>query len=230
MSYLFRLPECGILDIAITLEYIIPKYASFATRPLHSALHTLFKTLNTLNREIFLSTIVSRLDIVVNRSNNKTNAPSNYFTLLDWVNIVLILSAEEEPSFSKYVADLAQWQAMLLCHCIAEGKRGLKISAVRRTRASLRGVFSRTTEPSFGAKAVECFITALIGSKIPPFSVAIGLGVVAGVCRRLPDPSPSRVIETSTSTYYELFIKEIIGSKSRVPEYVLVFTTRKNIG
>ena len=218
------------MDIAIILEYIIPKYTSFVTRPLHSALHTLFKALNTLNRETFLSAIVRQLDIVVNRSNNKSNAPSNYFTLLDWVNIVLVLSAEEELNFSKHVPDLAKCQAVLLYRCIAEGKRGLKVSAVRRTRASLRDVFSRTTEPNFGAKAVESFIRALTGSKIPSFSAAIGLGVVAGVCRRLRDPSPSRVIETFMSTYYDLFIKEIIGSKSRVPDYVLVFAARKNIG
>ena len=146
------------------------------------------------------------------------------------MNAVLVLSAEEEPSFSKYVPDLAQWQAVLLYHCVAEGKRRLKVSALRRTRASLRGVYSRKGEPSFGAKAVESFIRVLTGSKVPPFSAAIGLGVVAGVCRRLRDPSLSRVIESSMSTYYDLFIKEIIGSKSRVPDYVLVFAARRNIG
>jgi hypothetical protein len=215
--------ECTHLDVSIILEFIIPKYASFTTRPLHSALHTLFRALNTVSKERFLSAVVRQLDIVINRSNIKVNAPSNYFTLLDWVNLVLVLSAEEVLNFTTYVSDLVIWQAILLHHCIAEGKKGLTVSAIRGTRASLRGVFYQRDHPSFGGKAVESFIKILIGAKIPSFAAAIALGVVAGVCRRLRDPNPGRVIESSKSEYYDFFIKEIIGSKSRLPDYVLVY-------
>lgn len=159
----------------------------------------------------------------MNRSYIKTNAPSNYFTLLDWVNVVLLLSAEDQLNFTAYLGDLVIWQATLLHRCISEGKRGVKASAIRGTRASLKAVFAKEGEPSFGGKAVESFIKALTGPKIPPFVAAIGLGVVAGVCRGLREPTPSSVIESSKSTYYDFFIKEVVGSKSSVPDYVLVF-------
>jgi hypothetical protein len=165
---------------------------------------------------------VRQLDIAVNRVNIKPNAPGNYFTLLEWVNQVLTLSAEEEHLFTKYIANLVTWQATLLYNCLAEGKKGVKQSALRGTRASLRSVFYKKDHPSFGETSVQSFIKILTGSKIPPFAAAIGLGVIAGVTRRLRDPSPSKVVDASKSTYYDFFIKEIVGSKSRIPEYVLV--------
>ena len=83
-------------------------------------------------------------------------------------------------------------------------------------------MFYKKDLAGFGGIAVQSFIKILTGSKIPPFAAAVGLGVVAGVCRRLRDPSPTKVIESSKSMYYDFFIKEIVGSKARIPDYVLV--------
>jgi hypothetical protein len=93
---------------------------------------------------------------------------------------------------------------------------------LRGTRASLRSVFYKKDHSSFGETSVQSFVKILAGSKIPPFAAAIGLGVLAGVCRRLGDRSPSKVVESSKSTYYDFFIREIVGSKVRIPEYILV--------
>jgi hypothetical protein len=69
----------------------------------------------------------------------------------------------------------------------------------------------------------ESFIKVLVGSKIPPFAAAVSLGIVAGVSKRLRrDNAPSEFIEQSKSVYYDFFVKEIIESKVRIPNYVMV--------
>lgn len=217
--------EFSHLDIIIILEFLIPKYASFQTRHLLAAFHILFKELYSIKRETFLSTIIRGLDLAVNRVTVKTNAVSNYFTLLDWVNYVLLLSSLDNEEFTKYLPDLVIWQATLLRHCLAEAKKkGIRVSAIRTTRASLRGVFQQK-ESILNGNTVESFIRILVESKISSFAAATSLGIVAGVCKRLKNNTPRAVIELSRNAYYDFFIKEIIGSRIRVPGYVMVCIT-----
>ena len=215
--------ECSSLDITIIIEYLIPKYAAFQTRTLLSATHILFKDLYAINKETFLTAAVRGLDIAVSRVLIKANAISNYFTLLDWVNNVLLLSNEDHHDLLKYLPDLARWQAIILQQCLAEPKkRGMRTSARRTTRASLRGIFQQK-DSTMSKNTVESFIKVLVGSKIPPFAAAVSLGMVAGVCKRLRrDNAPSEFIEQSKRVYYDFFVKEIIGSKVRIPNYVMV--------
>lgn len=211
------------LDIITILEFLIPKYASFQTRHLLAAIHTLFKELHAIKNDTFLSTIIRELEISVNRVTVKVNAVSNYFTLLDWVNYTLLLSSQNNETFTKCLPDLVIWQTTLLEHCLSEAKKkGIKLSAIRTTRASLRGIFQQK-ESMLNVNAVENFIRILVGSKkVAPFAAATSLGVVAGVCKRLRNEALNGVIESSKMAYYDFFIKEIIGSKVRIPSYVMV--------
>jgi hypothetical protein len=211
------------LDIAIIVEYIISKYAAFQTRTLLTSLHILFDGLYLTNKEPFLAAVVRGLDVAITRALIKANAISNYYTLLDWVNHILVLSNGGHQDLLKYLPDLARWQAILLQHCLAEPKkRGLRISARRTTRASLRAIFQQK-DTALSKVTVESFIKILVGSKIPPFAAAVSLGVVAGVCKRLRHNNvPSEFIEQSKGVYYDFFVKEIIGSKVRIPSYVMV--------
>jgi hypothetical protein len=170
-----------------------------------------------------MSTIIRELDIAINRVTVKANAVSNYFTLLDWVNYVILLSNKDNKNFTKYFPNLVIWQSKLLYHCLAESnKNGLKVSALRTTRASLRNVFQQK-ESILGENVLESFIRIFVGSKIPPFATGISLGMVAGVCKRLRKDTSCEVIESSKNLFYDFFIKEIIGSRVRVPQYVMVF-------
>jgi hypothetical protein len=209
-------------DITIILESLIPTYASCTTRLLHNAVLILLYHLNTLDSQVFLSTIVRQLDIAVNRVIIKPNVPGYYFTLLAWVNRVITLSAQGENNFIKYIADLVVWQATLLHRCLAEGKKGLLHSAWRRTRMSIYEVFYSKDPPYMGEMLAKTSIKILTGSKVPPFAAAIGLGLVADVAWVGRDGSANEVVESSKSAFYDFFIKEIVGSKAWIPEYVIV--------
>ena len=163
------------------------------------------------------------LGIALDRVTLKYNAASNYFTLLDWVNHVLVLSSKDNETFTKYLPDLVMWQATLLHHSLTESKkRGMKVSAIRTTRATLREIFQQK-ESALNGNAVGSFIRILVESKISPFGAATSLGVVAGVCKRLRNDAPREVINSSKAAYYDFFIRHIIGSRGRIPSYVMVY-------
>src|SRR5277367_5624713 len=105
--------DCSDSDIALILEFLIPKYAAFQTRHLLAAFHALFKELYSLNKSAFLSSISRTLDPAITRVTLKHNAASNYRTLLGWVNHIFILSVQDNETFTKYLPDLIIWQATL---------------------------------------------------------------------------------------------------------------------
>lgn len=69
---------------------------------------------------------------------------------------------------------------------------------------------------------MESYIRVLMGAKLSSFVAAVLLGLVADVCKRLKNDTPRNVIEASKSAYYDFFVKELCGSKTRVPMYVMV--------
>jgi len=214
--------DCSDLDISLIVEFLIPKYAAFQTRRLLAAFHILFKELYSLNKSTFLSTIVRTLDPAVTRITVKHNAPHNYRTLLDWVNYILILAVQDNKTFTVYLPDLIIWQATLFDRCLAESKkRSLRVSALLSTRACLKTVFHQR-ESIWNGNAVESYIRVLMGAKLSSFVAAVLLGLVADVCKRLKNDTPRNVIEASKSAYYDFFVKELCGSKTRVPMYVMV--------
>jgi hypothetical protein len=155
----------------------------------------------------------------------KANAVSNYFTLLDWLSHVFVLTSRNKDDLTRYLPDVVLWQATLLHYCLAEAKKkGMSVSAVRSTRACLRGVFQSQKEDSENKSTVEEIIKVLTGSKSSPIASIVLLGIVAGVSKRLKYGVPNEVVTSSKGTFYDFFIKEIIGSKVRTPHYVMVYT------
>jgi len=202
------------------LDFFIPKYAAFQSRILLAASRSLLRELYFLDKPIFLSAIVRNLDSAVVRVSLKPNAPSNYFTLLTWVNETLILACNDQEDFTKYVKDLIRYQATLLQHCLEEGrKRGIKSAALRNTKAATRAVL-RDTE--YIETAIQSYLSIFLGSGVSPFAAGVELGILAGISKQLVDKTASVLIEQSKGPIYEFFIKDIIGSKVRIPQYVMV--------
>ena len=219
---------CSKLEITTLVDFIIPKYASYQIRPLLLELRRLFTSLYSVDSSVFLATVTRRLDSAVQRVSAKANAVSNYFTLLDWVNHVLILTSRNANDLSKYLPELVTWQATLLYHCLSEAKKkGMTVSALRSTRACLRAVFQSQTDDAGNKSTVEHFIAILVGSKVSPFTACVSLGIVAGVSKRLKYAIPTQVVNSSKNIFHDFATKEIIGSKLRVPRYVMVLTSIK---
>lgn len=143
-------------------------------------------------------------------------APASVFVLLEWCS-VLLQHLKNDPNTPLSVAlDIIAADAKALDICLAAGPRPtLKQSALRVTRRALRAAFSSET---WGDDLVRQSVSRLTsdstsGSRNAPF-----LGVVSGVCARLPAKKP--VLEESKKLILAFYAKELVGSRTAVPPHV----------
>lgn len=108
--------------------------------------------------------------------------------------------------------------AQVLELCVSNNtKPNLKHSALVLTRRALRRLFNKGSDT--GKDVIEAVVFRLT-EKSQPLGLrsAIFLGVIAGVCARLP--AKRSVLEACKDQYYSFFVREIIGSRSAVPQHV----------
>jgi hypothetical protein len=152
----------------------------------------------------------------------KANAVSNYFNILTWVNETLVLASNNKEDFMGYAKDLVKYQATLLQHCLADGaKRGIKAAALRNTKATVTAILQKR-EAHFTQDAVQSYLSIVLGSTLSPCAIGVELGLLAYLSKQLENETAIKLIEQSKATIYDFFIKEIIGSKLRIPHYVMV--------
>jgi hypothetical protein len=179
-----------------------------------------------LDKSTFLSSMTRNLESVVVRVSLKANAVSNYFNILTWVNETFVLASNNKEDFIGYAKDLMKYQATLLQYCLADGaKRGIKVAALRNTKATLTALLQKR-EPDFTEDAVQSYLSIVLGSTLSPFATGVELGLLAGLSKQLENEIAMKLIDQSKATIYDFFIKEVIGSKLRIPHYVMVCPVR----
>ena len=103
--------------------------------------------------------------------------------------------------------------AQLLELCMASNTReSVKTSSLVVTRRALRKVFKTT---AIAADAMKSIILMSTAKGSLGYRSIVFLGIVAGVCARLP-AARSLLVE-SKAHFYSLWVREVIGSKSVVP-------------
>lgn len=143
-------------------------------------------------------------------------APASAFILLEWCCILLQQVSGDPATPIEIVLDLIVVDAKALEHCFAQTpKHAVRQSAIRVTRRALRAAFSDQTR---GEEVVRQAISRLTTDPAAGFKNALLLGVISGVCARLPAKKP--VLEESKKAILDFYIKEIVSSKSVVPSHV----------
>ncbi|PLB47063.1 ARM repeat-containing protein [Aspergillus steynii IBT 23096] len=143
-------------------------------------------------------------------------APSSAFVLLEWCSILLQNFKSDSETPLPVVLDLIAVDAKALETCLSAGpKPAVKQSALRVTRRALRAVFS---SPTRGDDAIRQSVRRLTsdstaGQKNAPF-----LGVISGVCARLP--GKKAVLEEEKKAIVAFFVKELVGSKAAPPNHI----------
>lgn len=138
------------------------------------------------------------------------------FVLVEWCSVLLQHLRDESDSSLETVLEVIAVDAKALDTCLAAGpKSTVEQSALRVTRRALRAVFS---SESWGEDAVRQAIARLTsdaaaGQKNAPF-----LGVISGVCARLPARKP--VVEEQKKAIIAFYTKELVGSRTAVPAHV----------
>lgn len=109
------------------------------------------------------------------------------------------------------------FEAQALDSCLnSEARSSLKQSALVLTRRSFRRLFKND---DIGARAVVDIVSRLTAKSHPLGQrSAVLLGVVAGVCARLS--TRRSALEGVKDQYYSFYIREVLGSRSIVPEHI----------
>lgn len=143
-------------------------------------------------------------------------APSNAFVLLEWCGLLMHHLAAS-PLWDEFGADILLAHADVLEKCLQPASRkSLASSAVGATRRAFRKLFLPVElQKKNLTDAVRVLTTK---STQPTAKNALMLGVVAGVSSRQASLKP--ILETQKSRYYEFYIREVIGSRTAVPDHV----------
>ncbi|MCJ1310876.1 hypothetical protein MMC25_004544 [Agyrium rufum] len=146
----------------------------------------------------------------------RTIAPANTFVLTEWASLGIQLSAKTAKTWRQYGKDLVYANAQVLELCMLPGTReSIQKSALVISRRALRAVFKNE---EIGETAVTSVVDQLSQKNPLGARAAIYLGVVAGVCSRLP--SRKGALEARKEAYFSFWVREIIGSKSTVPQHI----------
>ena len=157
---------------------------------------------------------------LIQRLKTETSKPglaaTSAFVLVEWCSELLQHVTEDSNTPLETVLDLITVDAKALEDCLAASpKSTVKQSALRVTRRALRAVFS---SKAWGEDAVRQSVGRLTsdstsGQKNAPF-----LGVICGVCARLPTKKP--VLNEQKKAIIAFYAKELIGSRSAVPPHI----------
>ena len=149
-------------------------------------------------------------------STKPTIAPGNAFVLVRWSSLLLQHS----------VADKTLWHAIgkrilgaltnALNTLYSSGPKASTLTtAVRVSRRAIRAI----ARAEFGLDALdESIITLSTKPSTPMPRNAITLGIIAGVCKRVPDRDS--VVESRKQDYIAFYIRELLGSRAQLPEYI----------
>jgi hypothetical protein len=143
-------------------------------------------------------------------------APSSAFVLLEWCSLLLQTLKNDPDTPLSTVLDIVAVDAKALETCLAARPRPtVKQSALTVTRRALRAVFS---SDNWGEDAVRQSVARLTGDSAVGQKNAPFLGVVSGVCARLPNSKA--VLEKEKKLILAYYVKELIGSKAAVPNHI----------
>jgi hypothetical protein len=143
-------------------------------------------------------------------------APSSAFVLLEWCSLLLQILKKDPDTPLSIILDIVAVDAKALETCLAARPRPtVKQSALTVTRRALRAVFS---SDNWGEDAVRQSVARLTGDSAAGQKNAPFLGVVSGVCARLPNNKA--VLEQEKKLILAYYVKELIGSKAAVPNHI----------
>lgn len=145
-------------------------------------------------------------------------APSNAFVLVEWGSVILQHCATHHEAWDTYGLDMLWHDTKMLDICLSSAARdGVKNSALVVTRRALRKIFR---DDHIGNSAIKSSVSKLtdksqgLGAKS-----AIILGVIAGVCARLP--SRQGTLVAVKHLYHSFYIREVLGSRTPVAEHIV---------
>lgn len=200
--------------IPILSKFLFDTYPFYTDRPSRRAVQACLASIfATSDDPKLLNPFVTALR---QESQKPGIAPSNAFVLVEWCSIFLIGLAGS-PLWDKFGLDIIHADAAALEKCLQpSSKSSVSKSALVVTRRGLRAAFWKG---GLREKVIKDVVEALIAKGSQPSARnAVLLGVVAGVCSR--HNQAKDVLVAKKSDYFTFFTREIIGSRTPIPEHM----------
>jgi hypothetical protein len=154
----------------------------------------------------------------IHREAVKTSlAPANYFVLVEWCCRIIQDLALCPDSWLKCRTNLVDALSAALERTLSESRKPtLKKSAIALTRRAFRAVLK---SKALGNDVVATIVSDLSKKAARPTARnAPLLGVLAGVCARLPNQKDS--FGKIKGDCFEFYTREIVGSRTVLPEHI----------
>lgn len=198
-------------DCVVTLHLLLETYSFYIDRASRQAVQRCLRAITTTaHAEDYLSTLTDFLHVEASKI---SVAASSLFVLVEWCSVLLQQLALTPKLWETWGLKIVVPQAQILQRLIdAESREGRKHSAFVVTRRGLRAIFKN---PEIGGRGAQEIITTLtMKAASSTAGSSLLLGVIAGVCHRLP--SLRYIIQERASNYYNFYNREIIGSRTVV--------------
>lgn len=153
---------------------------------------------------------------IENESQKASIAPANAFVLVRWSSLLIQHAAKADALWNRWgLQAITALRNALNVLCASQSKGSTLQTALRVSRRAVRAVL----RASFGPDAIAACIAALTAKAPSPSTKnALLLGIIAGVCRRLP--GCETVVEARKSDYLAYYLREMLGSRTQQPTYV----------
>ena len=149
-------------------------------------------------------------------SHKPVTAPTNAFVLLEWCVLVQQAASKDVESLKSCFLDVSSAAALLLEKCVAPNVRnGLLHSALVIAR---RGLRTACRSSDAGGQLLPDLVARLTSNACAVREYAPYLGVIAGVCVRLPEYEPQ--IAGFVKDILAFYVRLIVGSKTVVPQHI----------
>ncbi|KAF5682824.1 putative translation activator GCN1 [Fusarium denticulatum] len=212
-----KLAQKSLDSASITrlLQLLFGTYAFYADRQSRLSVQKCLIALISSGAD---SKTIAPLIIALRKESQKPGiAPTNAFVLVEWCSLFMQhLDASQWDEFATDII-LADADALEKCHQPVS-RKSVTHSAIIVTRRGLRKLFSSN---ELSEKRLSASVDVLTVKGAQSISRnAVLLGVIAGVSARKDHLRP--VLDSLKSRYYDFFTREIIGSRTSVPEHLVL--------
>ncbi|SMR56256.1 unnamed protein product [Zymoseptoria tritici ST99CH_3D1] len=158
------------------------------------------------------------VSLIFEESSKPTIAPGSAFVLVRWSSLLVQHAAKEKDLWElwgkKALAAMANALATVQQY-YKKDNDSARVTAVRVSRRAIRALL----KAPFGPEAITACIDSLTAkTPAPAPRNAIVLGIIAGVCKRLPNASV--LVDAKKEDYIAFYLREILGSRTPVAKFI----------
>ncbi|KAF1816139.1 ARM repeat-containing protein [Eremomyces bilateralis CBS 781.70] len=207
-----HLSSSEIKSIATLLFKLHPRYIDQESRT--AARQCLAALISSEHGQDAVAVII---DSITSEASKRTIAPGNAFVLLSWCSALHKETKDNTAFWDKWGGKLVDAEANALDLVLGTGHRE---SVKKHCRGKIRSAFRALVETGPAGNSIVTGLIKKLTTKgsAPAAKNALVLGLIASACSRTPSTHP--VIEQSKPDIYSFYVREILASRTAVPEHV----------